>query len=313
MVLELNNEQLVDYVVMLKHDITTSLATLVINPIISMSKDGSMTDVYIASKSLDHNKARSLAKEIMSFFDKKWADDNFSIEEQASSILANLQVLTSIYDKKILEVASFYEHCLSHPEYFSNSTSGERALSAVQNALTVKQDVLSVLQKLKSKVCADDVSLGNYNLLCLLQEVFDSMKTDVRYIGFNLDTCIKTDKNLLTTHVLMNLKHNMENHAFGVNPYSQRFVWENIVLLQFRRLESKYELTISNNGAPFEGNVEKVFEDGYYHGEKGHSGHGMHSARKYMKLLGGDIKFIVPSVENSNFLVSYVLTFPIYE
>lgn len=310
---ELNNDQLVDYVVTLKHDITSSLATLVTTPILAMSKDGSMTDVYLVTKTLDHNRVRSLAKDINSFFYQKWADDNLSTNEQASAILRNLQSLTSVYDKKILEIVTYYNHCLEHPEYFSDSPSGQRAFRAVQNALQIKEIVLSGLQNLKSKVCTEDVQLGNYNLLCLLQEVFDSMKADVRYIGFNLDTCIKTDKNLLSTHVLMNLRHNMENHAFGVSPYSQSFVWENIVLVQFRRLESKFELTISNNGAPFKGDVEKVFEDGYYFGEKGHSGHGMHSARKYMNLLGGDIKFSVSSVENSNFKVSYVLTFPIYE
>lgn len=310
---ELNNDQLVDYVVTIKHDITSSLTTLVTAPILAMSKAGSMTDIYLSSKTLDHDRTRSLAKEVSAFFNKKWADDNLSSDVQAASILKNLQSLTSVYDKKILEVVSFYEHCLEHPEFFADSSLGKRALRAVQNSLQIKEDVLLELHKLKSKVCTDDVQLGNYNLLCLLQEVFDSMKADVRYIGFNLDTCIKTDKNLLTTHVLMNLKHNMENHAFGVSPYSQSFVWDNIVLVQFRRLESKYELTISNNGAPFKGDVEKVFEDGYYHGEKGHSGHGMHSARKYVNMLGGDIKFTVPSIENSDFKVSYVLTFPINE
>lgn len=310
---EFNNEQIVDYVVTLKHDITTSLGALVTNPIIAMSKDGSMTDVYRASQLPDHNKTRRLAQEINTFFNQKWADDNLQIKEQVSSILSNIQSLTSVYDKKILEVVSFYEHCLSHLEYFADSTAGERALRAVQNALTVKQDVLSALQKLKSKVCADDVSLGSYNLLCLLQEVFDNMKADVQYIGFNLDTCIKTDKKMLSTHVLMNLKQNIENHAFGITPYSHRLVWENVVSVQFCQVKSEYEITISNNGAPFNGDVNKIFEDGYYYGEKGHSGHGMHSARKYMHLLGGNIKFIVPSIENSKFNVSYILTFPIYE
>ena len=67
-------------------------------------------------------------------------------------------------------------------------------------------------------------------------------------------------------------------------------------------------LIIENNGIPFDGEIDSIFNWGYHTG-KG-SGIGMFSAYEYINKYGGNI--IAESTPNSEFTIRFIIKLPIY-
>jgi len=310
---EIAYEQLIDYVVTSKHDLTTNLNTLITEPILAMSKEQAMSEIYLKKKFKDHEHIRELSFAINAFFGKEWRTKDNNVKNQAKEIFQHLQTLTTSYEKKIIEVSNYYKDCAKHKEYFSETTKGGRAYNAVQRAISIEDSVIKSLDKLRDKCTTEAINTDKYNLICLIQESFDDLKADLKYNNLDLGYEVKLDKNVFITHVLNNIRENIQNHAFGIPPFTQMFIWEKIVLIDFKREGDKIIVSISNNGMPFLGDENRIFEDGYYHGAKGHSGHGMSSARKYMRLLGGELDFHADKTQNAEYPVTLILTIPAYE
>lgn len=131
------------------------------------------------------------------------------------------------------------------------------------------------------------------NLLEILQEGLDSIEAEVNYVK-EWETSrisVSIDPEIFLNHVLINVKENINTHAFGTNTLRQKYVWEKKVCIEVQDGDSQISILVHNNGEPFKGDITKVFEYGYCHGEKKHSGIGMHSIKKSMTELGGDVEF----------------------
>ncbi len=142
----------------------------------------------------------------------------------------------------------------------------------------------------------DSIEYGKpewFNLRNVISEVFfENVANDFSgdslirpYFCFddgNVEVCMY--KEGFKTHVLSNIIRNLNFHAFCD---WDGFCKEKIVVVLCRYEEDKISLFIANNGKPFEGDVESVFEYGKGNGTG--EGIGLYSARKFLEFYGATI------------------------
>lgn len=278
-----------------KHDVTMRVRSIVLDPIQSINRPEAATDSYFREVGIKNKEINSLAQEIMSFFAKKWRNPNDSEEIQLKSMRQNMADVVSVIIPQIRQVVAFYESCSQKKYYFSTTDKGKKALEKMTMSSSSCERVCESLLKLEGSDASKDAGVHQLcNLLEILQEGLDSIDAEVKYVKeWEMSKiAVSINPEILLNHVLINIKENINTHAFGTSKYRQKFVWEKKVSVEIEEKESTITILISNNGEPFTGNISKVFEYGYCHGEKKHSGIGMHSIKKSMKELGGDVDFV---------------------
>jgi len=100
----------------------------------------------------------------------------------------------------------------------------------------------------------------------------------------------------------------VNNHAFGTSSRKKLHIWEKKVYVQVTQDDNHCFVNISNNGEPFNGREDKIFEYGYCYGEKKCNGIGMHSAREHMRAMNGDLEF--KTNKEGQYKVLHIITLP---
>ena len=149
--------------------------------------------------------------------------------------------------------------------------------------------------------------------------------------GRNLsDLCVFLEPDGFKTNVIHNILENIHKYAFPETlpaaSKKKRLVFFKAVFhgkptymdIEERKVQISLKVTsdnlnmatliIENNGIPFEGDTESVFNYGYHTG-KG-SGIGMFSASKFLNDCGGNIS--IESTPNSEYTVRFIIKLPIY-
>lgn len=105
------------------------------------------------------------------------------------------------------------------------------------------------------------------------------------------ESIVKLKKNMFSNRILGNIKQNILQHAFPEN----HGIPNPRVKISLEKKASKYVLTIANNGVPFRGDLNKVFEKNVSYGNS--TGEGMYLAERCLKRFqrGCDIMAYVPS------------------
>ena len=302
-------EELIHKIERGKHDITMRIRGIVLDPIEAINSNDAASSDYFSEQRDKNYRILNEARAIMAEFSKKWRDVKSPEDIQLEQMKHQLSRISDEFIPEIKRIVSFYEMCCKHKNYFLDSENGNWALRRMSKA-TERVD----------KVCADLARIGNdasenpteikLNLLETIQEVLDDIMANVVYEDELRFSTIefKTDKDIFQNHVLLNIQENISKHAFGTAEFKNKHVWQKIVLVTVEDLQDHFLLRIANNGAPFKGKPEKIFEYGYCHGENKHSGVGLNSALTYMKQLGGDIRF--ESTPNADYTVSFYLVLP---
>lgn len=293
--MENHNElaELIKFIETNKHDVTMRVRSVVLDPIQAMNRPGATTDSYNKEIGLRGEEIKKLALDIMSFFAKKWRNPNDSTEQQLLSIRKNLADVSSIIIPQIKQVVTFYTYCSSKKYLFSDTDKGNKALEKMTMSVSSCERVCESLLRLEGENAEHHENKKICNLLEILQEGLDSIEAEVNYVK-EWETSrisVSIDPEIFLNHVLINVKENINTHAFGTNTFRQKYVWEKKVCIEVQDGDSQISILVHNNGEPFKGDITKVFEYGYCHGEKKHSGIGMHSIKKSMTELGGDVEF----------------------
>lgn len=290
-----------------KHDVTMRVRSVVLDPIQSMNRPNAATDSYFHEVGKKNEEINSLAQDVMSFFAKKWRNPNDSEENQLKTMRQNMKEVASVIIPKIKQIVDFYALCSSKKYYFAITDKGKKALERMTISTSSCERVCESLLRLEGEESENNGSQKRCNLLEILQDGLDSIDAEVKYVKEWESSKISVfiNPNVFLDHVLINIKENINTHAFGTNKFQQKYVWEKKVCVEIDENESNISILISNNGEPFNGDTSKVFEYGYCHGEKKHSGIGMHSIKKSMKELGGDVDFIKSS--NPKYTTTYKL------
>ena len=147
----------------------------------------------------------------------------------------------------------------------------------------------------------------SFRLIEVVEEVFDELDNiNVIYKCSDRELQICTSKAEFQTEVLQNIAENIKRHAFPYAEYANKLVIDKIVEIQITNDDNKVIIRVSNNGNPFKGNADNLFNSGYHSGKYGRTGFGLASAKQYMQKIGGDIEF---SPVN-NYQVSFLITIP---
>lgn len=307
----MNQEDLIKRIEHAKHDIKMRVRAVVLDPISAMNISGAHTTSYVQEQGPVHKDIISKAQFIMKEFSEKWRDTSCSEDDQILQMKTHIARVSQEYIPQIQSIALFYQDCINHKYYFSDSEDGQRALKLMIKSVSKVEKVCLDLSKLFSDSDKPEVAINKQqNLLSMLQEVLDDIQADVQYVNevgvasFELST----DKDIFQNHVLLNIQENIDKHAFGTKDFKKKHIWERIVSVEIREKPDLFEIRISNNGCPFKGKPEKIFDYGYCHGEAKHSGIGLNSAKEHMRQLGGDILF--QSTPKELFTVHFIISLP---
>lgn len=292
-----------------KHDITMRIRGIVLDPIEAMNAKGAASSDYYSEHGDMNPRIKAEAHSIMTEFSKKWRNVNCPVDEQLAQMQVQLSKIITDYIPRIKKIVSFYALCSEHKNYYEDSENGNWALGRMSKAAERVDKVCADLAKIGGDTPAASDS-ERVNLLETVQEVLDDIMADVIYEDERrLSTMeISIEKEVFQNHVLLNIQENIGKHAFGTKSFKKKHVWEKVVLVSMNDLPNRLLLRIANNGSPFKGKPEKIFDYGYCHGENKHSGVGMNSAQNYMKQLGGDIRF--ESTPDSTYKVTFILELP---
>lgn len=277
-----------------KHDITLRLRRVVIDPIKAILTDGAFTPEFQLEQGKKSKEILSVANYIMNFFGKKWNDPDETQENQLNALREGIKkTVEDIIPQIETVVIPFYKLCYDSKHYFTLPLDNNKAYKRMLQSISYSDSVIKGLRNLEMIKDTETMEFSDYSLLELLQEGLDEMDAIITYVDEydNSFIRVKIDKDEFMNHVLANIRENIETHAFGTSAYKNKSLLEKNVTVDIVSTISSLYVTISNNGNPFRGDLNRVFEHGYYHGSKGHTGTGMYSLKKTMQQLGGDAEF----------------------
>ena len=277
----------------LKHNINQRLG-IVFEPFSWMRKDGAMDHAFFSMFGEKIVKLEAGRRLVCCELDEKWYAQNDTPEQQLKCFISKATHFNEMAIPVIMEAKSFFmKEVNDHSSFFNQSNPfGFRALHAVTFALQVVDPLIKDIQTLLNCEPPKNSGLTKVNLLLEVERVLDRiLNADVRYVNAfefsEKDVTVMKDE--FDNCVLNNIKENIVNHAFSTQDTEQRIVSDNLVKVSFEETEKSIIVSIANNGAPFEGDVNRLFTPEYYYGPKGHSGYGLHSAREAMREMGGDL------------------------
>lgn len=306
-------QEILKRIEMNKHDIVLRVRAIVKDPIDYMNRAGAATELYFQEQGERNASVQQKAGEIMMLFATKWRNVDDSEKDQLKQMRATIKKVTTKIIPEIKLIVAFYNDCYSKSYYFSETNAGDNAkkkfIKAVSLADGVYDDLLSLEGPIKNEPENSPIR-QSYNLLSALQEVLDDIEADVSYLHeYEMSLIDVTgDRKIFIDRVLLNIKENIANHAFGTYSFRGKHIWEKKVQVMISPIESLYQISISNNGEKFKGSLNNVFEYGYCYGEKKHNGIGMHSAREHMRALGGDLEF--KTAPSGEYNVTHIVKIP---
>lgn len=302
-------EELVRFIETNKHDITMRLRAIVLDPITSINRPSAAEQLYFAEKGADNDVIKNEANSVMQEFCGKWRNENSTSEQQLAQMRSHIEKIPTHIIPSIQRIVGFYALCKEKKYYFSNTDNGNKALKKMSTAVRDMDKVCEDLLKL-DVIDEEQNDFNNSNLLELLQEGFDDILASVEYrdILKISDYQVNVDREKFLNHVLINLRENMNNHAFGTPSFQKKHIWERKVLVDVTVSNGNYIIRVCNNGEPFLGDPAKVYEYGYCHGSKKQNGIGMYSAKKNIEEIGGTIEF--HSYYSKEYTVEHIITIP---
>ena len=228
-------------------------------------------------------------------------------ENEVVQLEKQIEFVVNSVIPKIKEFSLFFQQFRDKDFYFSQTDGGQRLLGLIQKAPSRCEISCQGLSKLKIDSPISSSHNKSFRLIEVVEEVFDELDNiNVIYKCSDRDLQICTNKADFQTEVLQNIAENIKRHAFPYAEYANKLVIDKVVEIQITKDDDKVLIRVSNNGNPFQGNVDNLFNSGYHSGKYGRTGFGLASAKQFMQKIGGDIQF---SPVN-NYQVSFLITIP---
>ena len=294
-----------------KHDIMTLLESIIRDPILLLQEGANST--YFELKEQENSEICQEADAVLNFFYEKWFDENESEAQQKKQVEKRLKQLQENTNaniaSKIERILGFYKECYKAP-YFKEDDKGLRALDVMGKAVKYESllwsEINSIINSYFDCYSNSKKSIEKVSLLLLLEQDLDLLMADVQYNNeySSSNFFVSIDKEGFQKHVMNNIVNNLKNHAFASESQCSKWIWEKIVRVSIEEDHDKYIVKIDNNGEPFHGDVNQIFSYGYHSGATGHTGYGLHSAKKFLQQQGGDMFFIT---SDTDFPVMYSL------
>ena len=279
-------QELLKKIEMNKHDIVLRVRAIVKDPIDYMNRKDAATELYFQEQGERIVLFQQKAGEIMALFTTKWRNVDDSEKEQLKQMRATIKKVTTKIIPEMKQIVAFYNECYQKNYYFSGNNAGDNAKKKFIKAVSLADGVYDDLLSLKSPIRSESESnqaRQSYNLLLALQEVLDDIEADVSYLHEYEMSLIEVagDRKSFIDRVLLNIKENIANHAFGTYSFKGKHIWEKKVRVMVSPIDSLYQISISNNGEKF---------------------------KEHMRAMGGELEF--KTAPSGEYNVIHVLKIP---
>lgn len=226
-------------------------------------------------------------------------------EIKYQAICGQFKTIESSIIPSIKEISNFYASLRDQPIFNLATHIGQKAYNLIRESVDETEGLCERLIKHNSIYLETETNISKVDLFELVIKVFGTLDADVDYKTTVYKIPLFLDRNRFTNDVLLNIYQNIERYAFPKEKYELKTLFQKKVMISFEEINNDWQIEISNNGEPFNGDITKMFECGYHHGSVQGSGYGMYTAKQYMKSIGGDIKMECPT--DSEFKVKFIL------
>lgn len=289
-----------------KHNMIPVVKLAISKPIEALLETTNLTNDFPTSLLPVIKSKKNEADDIMSYLSSIGSTEATK-EDEVAQLEKQIDFVVNSIIPKIKEFSLFFQQFTDKDFYFAKTDGGQRVLGLVQKAPSRCEMSCQGLSKLKIDSPISVSPNKTFRLIEVVEEVFDELDNiNVIYKCSDRELQICTNKADFQTEVLQNIAENIKRHAFPYAEYANKLVIDKIVELQITNDDNKVIIRVSNNGNPFKGNADKLFNSGYHFGKYGRTGFGLASAKQYMQKIGGDIEF---SPVN-NYQVSFLITIP---
>lgn len=295
-----------------KHNMIPIVKLVVYHPIVFLLKPNVLTSDVPADIINEISIIQEKAEHVMETLKEIGNVPSEDIHIQLKQLKQQIDNVITKTIPEIKQIVDFYSRIVAKDYYFLPTSDGQKAKQRLISALSNCEVACNGLKTLY--VEEENASFICCNLYTIVEQVLegnhDSFVFDVKYddsIDRSKEYCVKMDVDSFKQKVLMNIKHNIESHAFPNTKYESVMLWEKKVKVSIVETEETVEISIANNGEPFEGDRTKVFDYGYCYGPTRHTGFGLDSAKKHMDSIDGNIEMLPPSPD-SEYKVTYLIT-----
>ena len=289
-----------------KHNMIPVVKLAISKPIEALLETTNLTNDFPISLLPVIKSKKNEADDIMSYLSSIGSTETTK-EDEVVQLEKQIEFVVNSIIPKIKEFSLFFQQFTDKDFYFAKTDGCQRVLGLVQKAPSRCEISCQGLSKLKIDSPISVSPNKSFRLIEVVEEVFDELDNiNVIYKCSDRELQICTSKADFQTEVLQNIAENIKRHAFPYAEYANKLVIDKIVEIQITNDDNKVIIRVSNNGNPFKGNADNLFNSGYHSGKYGRTGFGLASAKKYMQKIGGDIEF---SPVN-NYQVSFLITIP---
>ena len=251
---------------------------------------------------------------LMSDYVTSWIDSvkEIPLDEQLDEevINSNINLIIKKGDELLAKISPFFhslvdQYAYLFPGYQDNNNAAYRRLKEdfIAEEENLKKTIIGFSNKRHYRKTNKIPAIYIVDLiLSTLHNVTNHVTVSNGYDCSNDIVEMNTDD--FQEYVLNNFKSNLKEKAFYRN-YSKK---NNKILVSVSMQDGTIAVCMSNNGEPFNGDVDKVFDEKYTFGENKGSGQGMFDAKLYMNHIQGDIQLkVYPYME---YPVRFALLFP---
>ena len=206
-----------------------------------------------------------------------------------NSICQQLKTIETVIVPSIKEIVSSYKSLKDKPIFNLDTKIGQKSYYLVNDSIKECDGLCERLIKHNATYLVDTNSENEIDLFTLVTKVFSRLEANVIINTEFYSIMLAIDEIRFKNEVLLNIFQNIERYAFPSYKYEMVTLQEKIVLISFEKINGGWQIEIANNGEPFKGDITKMFECGYHHGNDQGNGYGMHTAKNFLKGIGGDI------------------------
>ena len=289
-----------------KHNMIPVVKLAISKPIEALLETSNLTNDFPTSLLPLIESKKTEADDIMLYLSSIGSTESTK-ENEVVQLEKQIEYVVNTIIPKIKEFSSFFQQFIDKDFYFTQTDGGQRLLGLIQKAPSRCEISCQGLLKLKMDSPVSNCCNQSFRLIEVVGEVFDELDNiNVIYKCSDRDIEICVNKADFQTEVLQNIAENIKRHAFPYAEYAYKLVIDKVVEIQITKDNNNVLIRVSNNGNPFQGNVDNLFNSGYHSGKYGRTGFGLASAKQFMQKIGGDIQFS----PINNYQVSFLITIP---
>lgn len=241
-----------------KHNMIPVVKLAISKPIEALLETSNLTNDFPTSLLPLIESKKTEADDIMLYLSSIGSTESTK-ENEVVQLEKQIEYVVNTIIPKIKEFSSFFQQFIDKDFYFTQTDGGQRLLGLIQKAPSRCEISCQGLLKLKMDSPVSNCCNQSFRLIEVVGEVFDELDNiNVIYKCPDRDIEICVNKADFQTEVLQNIAENIKRHAFPYAEYAYKLVIDKVVEIQITKDNNNVLIRVSNNGNPFQGNVDNL-------------------------------------------------------